>query len=163
MAWAKVTVLERTRQGLTQQPHPTLFSPTPHLEMTTHVVDLWDCVEGATNEAWLLTNNTLLVNADSGMCLTASPTSDPSICVNIWARPLSTGATALGFISNFAEPTNITCDTACFAKANVTASAVRIRDIVGHVDLGVFTKPLAVTVLVGGGGGDGSALLVSPI
>jgi hypothetical protein len=126
-------------------------------------VDLWDCLPGAVNEAWVLTNGTKLVNADSGKCLTALPPAPPQTCTNIWARPLSTGATAIGFVSNLEGPVNMTCDADCFAKANVTAGRVRVRDVVGHRDLGELSAPLTLTVLVGGGGGNGEAVVVTPV
>ena len=116
---------------------------------------------GASNEAWVK-QGARLVNNDSGKCLTAAPLPPSSSCTNVWARPLSRKRTALGFVSNLEAAANITCDAACFATAGVTAAAVRVRDMIAHADLGVLRAPLSVTVVVGGGGGDGTALLITP-
>ncbi len=111
---------------------------------------------------WNRANSTRLVNEDSGNCLTAVPVEQPTECFNVWARPLSSGATALGLVSNVPTPQNITCDAQCFASANITAKRVHIRDLIQHRDLGEFSSPLSVSVLLGGGG-DGGALLVTPL
>jgi hypothetical protein len=48
------------------------------------------------------------------------------------------------------------------AAANVTAARVRVRDVVAHADLGVLQAPFTLTVLVGGGGGNGEAVVLTP-
>ena len=131
-------------------------------QWTTPRVDLWACEAGATNEAWAA-RGSALVNGDSGKCLAAAPLPPAGACTNVWARPLSSGAVALGFVSNLAEPADVVCDAACFAAANVTAARVRVRDIIAHADLGELSAPLRVVVRVAGGGGDGGALLITPL
>jgi len=58
-----------------------------------------------------------LTNDNSSFCLTAQPAPPPSACTNVWARPLASGSTALGWINNGGADVNVTCDSACLAAA----------------------------------------------
>lgn len=131
----------------------------------TQTVDIWECVQGATNEAWSAPppgGSGPIVNGYSNLCLTA--TRGTSACINVWARPLANGDRGIAFVSNDHAPTNVTCDAACFAAANVTISprGVRVRDVVSHTDLGVLFPPYSYTALLGVDG-DGAAIRVTPL
>lgn len=135
---------------------------------TTPRVDLWTCVDGATNEQWAMNTSVnpaglpgvMFVNQDSGYCLAATG-ADTTSCTNIWARPLSDGGVALGFLNNGNDATTVTCDAACFAAAGITPATapngVAVRDMIAHTDNGVLLPPFQVAVNVTGGGG-GAAL-----
>ena len=82
--------------------------------LTTPRVDLWDCQNGAKNEAWSFAASAdaatvggfaagALKNSASGKCLTvvlagAGP-SDNTMCENIWSRPLANGDVALAMVN----------------------------------------------------------------
>ena len=87
------------------------------------------------------------------MCLAAT-FAPPEQCTNVWGRVLSGGAYALGFVNNGASPTSVTCDAACFAGLNLTASvtALKVRDLWAHADVGTITAPFAFASLVGADG-----------
>ena len=130
---------------------------------TTPRVDLWTCVPHAPNEAWNYTGsyttnteNTIVpgqfINQDSGYCLTAV---DEIVneCTNIWARPLSTGATVLAMVNNGDTDTTVTCNSTCFALANLTSTkGYKVRDVVQHMDLGTIYPPYSFSMNVSSGG-----------
>jgi alpha-galactosidase len=134
-------------------------------EMVTPRVDLWACVAGATNEAWAPRgapfSRGALVNQNSGKCLAAVPLPPPASCGNVWARPLSDGATALVFIYNGAADGAVACGSACFAASNMTAEKYRVRDLVAHADVGEISAPLSWSANLSAGG-SGAAFKFSP-
>lgn len=108
-----------------------------------------------------------LTNDNSSFCLTAQPAPPPSACTNVWARPLASGSTALGWINNGGADVNVTCDSACLAAAGVTPATaphgLAVRDLLHHADLPMLAgPPYSLTVLVPAAGG-GAALRVTPI
>ena len=130
---------------------------------TTPRVDLWTCVPNATNEAWAFQASGAhvggfavgaLVNADSGLCLSTAPAGGPSLCTNVWARPLANGDVALGFVNNGDANETVVCDAACFAAAGLGADAgqLRVRDLLAHADLAPLSPPYSVAVPVGAAG-----------
>lgn len=87
------------------------------------------------------------------MCLAAT-FAPPEQCTNVWGRVLSGGAYALGFVNNGASPMSVTCDAACFAGLNLTASvtALKVRDLWAHADVGTISAPFSFTATVAGDG-----------
>jgi hypothetical protein len=135
---------------------------------TTPRVDLWTCLPGAQNEAWAFSGDAgdgtpgTLKAAQSGLCLTAT-VPDAGACVNVWARPLSDGSTALGMVNNGPAEAAVTCDAACFAAANVSSpGGVRVRDLVARADVGTLAPPYTFTANVTGDGG-GAAFKFTPL
>ena len=104
-----------------------------------------------------------LVNQDSKLCLAAVPLPDPAVaCGNVWARPLSDGSTAQVFIFNGDVSGAVACDSECFAAANMTAHAYKVRDLVAHADVGTISAPLSWVVNLTAGG-SGAAFKFSPL
>jgi hypothetical protein len=101
-----------------------------------------------------------LVNNDSGFCLSVSPLNGD--CTNVWARPLSNGDVALAFVNNGDSNATVVCDAACFASAGLGgAGGLRVRDMIGHVDLAPLAPPFSLAVSVGAAG-DAAALRLTP-
>jgi hypothetical protein len=118
---------------------------------TTPRVDLWTCLPSASNEMWKY-NDGQFINQDSGYCLTAVEGATDA-CTNVWARPLSTGATALAMVNNGDTSINVICDATCFTNANLTSSkGYRVRDIVQRMDIGTVTPPYSFSANVSSGG-----------
>lgn len=103
-----------------------------------------------------------LVNNDSSLCLAAAPPGGDDDCTNVWARPLSDGGLALGFVNNAQDAAAVECGAACFAAANASgAPRWRVRDMIAHAELGVIAPPFSLRVNVSGGGA-GAALRLYP-
>jgi hypothetical protein len=121
---------------------------------TTPRVDLWTCVDGAQNEQWTLNSAGQLVAQQSGFCLTATSPSSAGACTNVWSRPLSDGSVAMAMLNNGGSSSLVTCDAACFAAAGLSsASSLKVRDIVNHVDLPALSPPFNLVSNVTGLGG----------
>lgn len=157
---------------------------------TTPRVDIWDCLAGATNLAWTLQARSVrgvvaallstqpcltltlqpngqLVNDNSSLCLTATPAPPAASCTNVWARPLSDGGTAFGFVNNGGAAANVTCDEACFTAAGISAvsapNGLSLRDLLRHADLPSLVPPYLFTAEAVPGGGGGAAFKVMPL
>lgn len=98
-------------------------------------------------------------------CITTAPpgSGKNSTAVNIWARPLSTGAVAFVFINaGSANVTELVCDADCMQRAGVTSPTIHVRDLWAHQDLGIMPgTSLTAHNLVADGGH--SMLLVTPV
>lgn len=66
-------------------------------------------------------------------------------CQQIWGRPLFNGDLALGFVNYNTTAVEVTCDSQCFSKLNITGS-VKVRDLWQHKDLGTFQNSFSSQV-----------------
>ena len=128
-------------------------------------VELWTC-NGGVNQNYSMTASRLIRTADGGpgkppLCIAARP--DTTTCTNVWGRELMGGDIVVGFLNNGADPTNVTCDTACFADIlPVAPAAMRVRDLWLHADIGTVRPPFSFTAAVAGGGA-AAAFRFSPV
>lgn len=87
----------------------------------------------------------------SAKCLSAVP--PKGSCTNVWGRKLSDGY-ALAFVNNGPSPATVACDATCFAALNVTSAttALKVRDLWNHADLGIISAPFSFSKLVAASG-----------
>eukprot|EP00038_Savillea_parva_P025951 m.50314 g.50314 ORF g.50314 m.50314 type:complete len:571 (+) comp7229_c0_seq2:61-1773(+) len=118
-------------------------------------VDVWAC-NGGPNQNWTVTASGQLKTQASehgpAMCLAARQASNA--CTNVWGRQLSQGEFALGLLNNGNDAANVTCDTDCFDKLNIssTVKSLTVRDLWAHRDVATIAKPFAWSAMVNGSG-----------
>ena len=59
----------------------------------------------------------------------------PAPAINIWARNLFDGSTALIFINSGHSPVHMQCDTACIAQARLAPGQYKVRDLYARKDV----------------------------
>lgn len=129
----------------------------------SHLADIWAC-NGGSNQNFTLTSSGQITSGrgptgQAPRCLRAYTA---KACTNVWGRKLSGGDFALGFVNNGATGVNVTCDATCFQAlfkgSPSPTTALKVRDLWKHQDVG-FVGPAAFsyTAFVDG---DGSASVV---
>ena len=123
-------------------------------------VDVWTC-NGGSNQNFSFDASGLVRTADGGagkpsMCLAATKQA-PDVCSNVWGRSLSGGVFALGLVNNDVNTANVTCAADCFAAVlkGAMPSALRVRDLWQHADIGSISPPFSFSATIAGGGAAG--------
>jgi len=93
----------------------------------------------------------------------SNPVPGKSSTRNVWAKPLSTGQTAVIFLSTDPQAVPADCGPDCFARANLTKSQYRMLDVWTQKDLGIVSKKVGYKTKPLAANGGSLTVLLTPV